>query len=214
MRRAFVTGTDTDVGKTQVTAVLARAARSQGSVLAAKPVASGGAHLGPGEDALRLAAAGGHPPLQFAGYQAPLSPHRAAALEGAQLDVPGLIRWVDALQADTVLVEGAGGWRVPLTPGFDIADLARAWGAPVLVVAADRLGVLNHTRLTVDAVRASGCAVAGVVLNRLAPDASSAWNEADLRACLDVPVAVLPPCDLADDSATIALGLAIWGQIG
>lgn len=214
MRRCFVTGTDTDVGKTHVTAVLARAAGSRGTVLAAKPVASGGAHLGPGEDALRLAAAGGHAPLQFAGYRAPLSPHRAAALDGADLDVPGLLRWVNALRADTVLVEGAGGWRVPLAPGFDIADLAHAWGAPVLVVAADRLGVLNHTRLTVDAVRARGCAVAGVVLNRLNPDASSAWNEADLRACLDVPVAVLPSVDLTDERATIALGLAIWAQIG
>lgn len=210
LRRLFVTGTDTDVGKSWVTATIARAAREVGSVVAAKPVASGGAHLGPGEDAVRIAAGAGHPPLQFAGYEAPLSPHRAAELEGRALDVPGVEAWVRGLRADTVLVEGAGGWRVPLRMGYDVADLARAWGAPVLVVALDRLGVLNHTRLTVDAIRSDGLTVAGVALVRPAAGARTA-NLDDLRRLLPVPVVDVPRLSAApsDDPTEIAIGQAL-----
>lgn len=209
-----MTGTDTDVGKTTVTALLARAARESGSVIAAKPVASGGAHLGPGDDAVAIAAAAGHPPLQFAGYEAPLSPHRAAALMGATLDVPALVEWVRALEADTVLVEGAGGWRVPLAMGFDVADLAKAWGAPVLVVALDRLGVLNHARLTVDAIAGDGLRVAGVALVRPASGARTA-NLEDLRELLRVPVLDVPWLvpGSPDDPARIALGQGVWRDL-
>ena len=215
--RWFVTGTDTDVGKTVTTACLAASARTRGSVIAAKAVASGVAPGTAGEDATLLAAAAGHPPLVFANWEAPVSPHRAAELAGRPLDVPGLVRWAAALDADTVLLEGAGGWRVPLAPGYDVADLARAFGAPVLVVAADRLGVVNHTRLTVEAIARDGMPIAGIVLVRRGSigdrDPSVRSNEHDLRRLLGLRVAVLPEVDPWSGSQTIAVGLALWRDL-
>ena len=210
--RLFVTGTDTDVGKTVVTACLARAARRRGSVCAAKPVASGVAPGTSGEDAERIARAAGHPPRVFAAWQAPLSPHRAAWVEGASLDPEALRDWVATLHADTVLVEGVGGWRVPiwLSPRLWVVDLARATAGDVVIVAADRLGVLNHTLLTVEAVRADGLRVAAVVLNRGVPeDASRRSNLDDLEALLDVPVVPLPRIELEDPAALDQAGAAI-----
>jgi dethiobiotin synthetase len=190
--RLFVTGTDTDVGKTHVTALLARAARAAGrSVVACKPVASGVPAGEVGGDAEALGRAAGHPPLTWATFAAPLSPHRAALLEGRG-PPPDLLDRLRALAADVVLVEGAGGWRVPvsLEPPLWMEDLARATGGEVVVVAADRLGVLNHALLTVDAVRRSGFRVRALVLNAVAvtPDPSRDWNAEDLSRLTDVPI--------------------------
>lgn len=209
----FVTGTDTGVGKTTVTAVLAAAARQFGTVIAAKPVESG-VSLGIGEDAQLLGAAGGHPPEQFVSYQAPLSPHRAAKMEGRTLDTRALAAWVSGLSADTILVEGAGGWRVPLTDRYDIADLAQSWGAPVLIVAADRLGVLNHTRMTMEAVLRDGCSVAGVALVR-SPTGSGSTNLEDLRELIRLPVLDVPRILMHsfNDLATISIGLTLWRDL-
>jgi dethiobiotin synthetase len=215
--RWFVTGTDTDVGKTVATACLAAGAGTRGSVIAAKAVASGAAPGTAGEDAMLLGAAAGHPALVFATWEAAISPHRAAERESRPLDVPELERWASALSADTVLLEGAGGWRVPLAPGFDVADLARGFGAPVIVVAADRLGVLNHTRLTVEAIARDGLAIAGIVLVRRRSiadrDPSIRSNEEDLRQLLGVPVAVLGEVDPWSRSQRIAVGLALWRDL-
>lgn len=216
--RVFVTGIDTDVGKSVVTACLAAAARAHGSVVAAKPVASGVATGTAGEDAERLALGAGHPPTVFATYATPVSPHRAALLEGRP--VPDrLLDWVAALDADTVLVEGAGGWRVPLSPTLWMADLARATAGPCIVVAADRLGVLNHTLLTVEAITRDGFDVLGVVLNQgmvRADDVSTASNLDDLRALLDVPVVPLPHVgDQPDHPPPWAdVGHALWRGLG
>lgn len=192
----FVTGTDTDVGKSVVTAALASAWR--GAVRAIKPLASGGAS-GP-TDAERIGRAAGHPPLVHSTWTAPVSPHRAALLEGRPLDVESMLDWLDALP-DPRLVEGVGGWRVPLTvdPFFTVIDLAQHLGFPVLVVAANRLGVLNHTLLTVEAVRSAGLTVVGVVLNDLGgDDASCQHNLEDLELLLDVPVFPFPRLDPDD----------------
>jgi len=196
-RGLLITGTDTNVGKTVVTAALAAAlARAGTRVRALKPVASGVPRGDPGEDAARIAEAAGHAPASFLRLVAPLSPHRAAALEGAELDTAALLAWVRANEGDVTLVEGAGGWEVPFTPTWRVSHLAAALGWPVLVVAADRLGVLNHTLLTVEAVRRAGLSVAGVVLTGPAPsvdDLSSASNLFDLRALLpDTAVRRLP----------------------
>jgi len=198
VRRIFLTGTDTGVGKTVVTACLAQALRAHGTVLAVKPVASGVPVGTAGDDAALLGAAAGHAPLCLAAFEAPVSPHRAARIEGRALP-PTLLADVRGLAADHVLVEGVGGWRVPLGDGVWTADLARTCDA-VLVVAADRLGVLSHTLLTVDAVRQAGLPVAGVVLNRgAAPaDASRPFNLDDLRDLLDVRVIPLEALDPTD----------------
>ena len=192
----FVTGTDTDVGKSVVVAALAAAWR--GKVHAIKPVASGG-DAGP-TDARRIADAAGHAPLVYATWQTPVSPHRAALLEEQPLDVQGLLDWLDGFEG-LRLVEGVGGWRVPLTlsPRFEVVDLAQHLSLPVVVVAANRLGVLNHTVLTVEAVRTAGLEVVGVVLNDLGgDDASCAHNLDDLNRLLDVPVFAFPCIEPAD----------------
>ena len=105
---------------------------------------------------------------------------------------------IAALQADTVLVEGVGGWAVPISldPPLWVADLARATRGSVLVVAANRIGVINHTLLTVAAIRRAELPVAAVVLNRLPTtpaDPSQQSNEADLAEILDVPVVGVAP---------------------
>jgi dethiobiotin synthase len=196
MIRRFVTGTDTEVGKTHVTATLARLARAAGrAVVACKPVASGVTPGGPGEDAALLAVAAGHPPLGFAAFAEPVAPHRAALLEGRSLPAD-LLERVATVRSEVVLVEGAGGWRVPLSfePPWSMVDLARAAGGDVVVVAADRLGVLNHTLLTLEAVRADGCRPVAVVLNAVSAslDRSTRWNLEDLRRLTQVPVVPLP----------------------
>lgn len=207
----FITGTDTDVGKTVVTAALAAAWPSR--VRAVKPVASGIPQGNNGSDATRIALAAGHPPCIFQTWTAPVSPHRAALREGTPLNVPKLLSWLDSMTGP-LLVEGAGGWKVPLSldPRFDIADLAVHLGLPVVVVAANRLGVLNHTLLTVDAIRASGCEVAFVVLNTLdANDASLPTNLEDLTILLDVSVRAMPWIDPNDVGALASAGRQLLG---
>ena len=179
-----------------------------------------------GDDAEALGRAAGHEPRVYATFEAPLSPHRAAALEGRPVS-DDVLTWIAALRGDVVLVEGVGGWRVPVRadPPLWVADLARATGGPVVIVAPDRLGVLNQALLTAEAVRRDGLTVAAVVLNRgAAPalgrephDPSRAWNEADLRALLDAPVVTfdrLPTGgEAADDDVVAAAGAAVWRVI-
>ena len=183
----FVTGTDTGVGKTVVTAALAAALADAGVAVAAlKPVASGVPQGEWGEDAELLGLAAGHAPKVAARFAAPVSPHLAAELEGVSLEPEELLAWVRREQAAGVtLIEGAGGWEVPLTRSWRVADFAAALGAPVLVVARNRLGMLNHTLLTVGAVAARGLPVAGVVVTPGdAEDRSSSSNAGELRGLL------------------------------
>ncbi len=199
----FVTGTCTEVGKTMVTALLAAAARAEGhAVPAAKPLASGGPP--PGEDARLLAAAAGHPPRIHTCLPDPASPDRAARNLGHTLDRGAITAWCRALPGPR-LIEGVGGWEVPLAPGWRVSDLAQDLGHPVIVVAANRLGVLSQTLLTVAAVAARGLPVAGVALvDPPAPTPLADWNLADLRRELAVPVLRVPW--LADGQPTAARG--------
>lgn len=209
----FVTGTDTGVGKTVVTAALAAAlARAGVAVRALKPVASGVPEGEPGEDASLLALAAGHAPKSFVRLVAPLSPHRAALLEETEVDPDALLAWLRAERGEVTLAEGAGGFEVPVTPRYRMSDLAEALGWPVLVVASDRLGVLNHVLLTVEAVRRRGLPVAGVVLVAREPDPASVWNAEDLRALLpDVPVVGMPLLPALDRAALARAGVGLLG---
>lgn len=212
----FVTGTDTGVGKTVVTAALAAAvARAGLPVRALKPVASGVSPGEVGEDEALLGLAAGHQPLSAIRLVAPLSPHRAARLEGAAPDPAAVVTWIRANAGTPTLVEGAGGFEVPITADFRMSDLAAALGWPVLIVAADRLGVLNHTLLTVQAVRARGLPVAGVVLTPLQPDAASPWNARDLTELLPgVAVRRAPFVPRLDRAALAHAGAAILTGAG
>lgn len=202
-RGLFITGTDTGVGKTYVVAIIARALRRAGRRVGVyKPAASGcrvdGADL-ISDDALALWEAAGRPgsldevcPQRFL---APLAPHLAARAEGRRIDREQLRRGLDAWTArsDIVLVEGAGGLMSPLGESDYVADLAGDFGFPLVVVARNALGTINHTLLTLHAAAAfrGGLPVAGIVLNRpMAPsdDASTGSNREELQARASAPV--------------------------
>ncbi len=190
--RAFITGTDTGVGKTFVTALLARALRRAGlDTVALKPLCSGDRD---DATALREACDGELEldeinPLWF---HAPLAPLLAARLEGRTVSLPVLEKWFQSVSQgrQSVLVEGAGGWLAPIAEGKLIADLAGMLGLPVLLVVANRLGCVNHALLTIEAIRARGLSCRGIVLNSLSGDAdeSRRTNRSLLEEFTDVPV--------------------------
>ena len=188
----FITGTDTDAGKTYVTCLLIEAMRRAGRrAVGYKPFACGSRG-----DALALREAGGGVlgmdevnPIFF---KAPASPYVAGLLENRAVDVEAALRGFGDLAGrfEAVLVEGAGGWEVPLRDGETMADFAVALGLPVVVVVNNKLGCLNHTILTVRAIQARGLRCAGVILNQVADerDPASISNGMVLRRFLDVPV--------------------------
>ena len=205
----FVTGTDTGVGKTLVSAGLLHAlARHHRHVVGMKPVAAGVVHWGgdcASEDAIALRAAStvavpaalDNPVL----LPDPLSPHIAAARAGVQIDIAAIVHCYQALaaQADAVVVEGAGGFHVPLSDTATGADLAQALALPVVLVVGLRLGCLNHALLTAEAIRARGLTLAGWVANQVDPamqavEENKAYLGARLGAPLlaDVPYQTLP----------------------
>lgn len=205
----FVTGTDTEVGKSVTTACLAAALRGSGKVRALKPVASGVEPGAAGEDATLLARAAGHPvPEGSVRLRTPCSPHRAAVEEGVRIELEDTLAWVRAnAEPDGVtLVEGVGGWEVPIGADWGVSDLATELGWPVLVVAADRLGCLNHTLLTVRAIRQRGLEVVGVVLTR----SDGGWNHQDLVHLLPgVPIVQVGTLSSLDDDTLRKTGRGI-----
>ena len=163
----FITGTDTNVGKTYVTARLLRALRARGvDAVGFKPICCGSR-----DDAKALRAASGEAlslnETNPVWLRAPAAPYAAALIENRHLDLD-LVRETFARLRErhgTVLVEGVGGWLVPLRRDYTMADLAAEWRLPVVVVVQNRLGALNHAALTVQAVRAQGLSCVGLILN-------------------------------------------------
>jgi len=173
----FITGTDTGVGKTYVTALLLRALNEAGHrAFGYKPLACGDRL-----DADWLRAAGADPGMPIESinpvyFKVPASPMAAGLIENRVVDLAAVRAGFQALraQADVVLVEGAGGWLVPISPSYSMADLAVEFQLPVLVVVHNRLGAINHTLLTVEAIRARGLRCAGLVLNHVGDERDSA----------------------------------------
>lgn len=176
----FVTGTDTEIGKTFVSSALLRGFVRDGLRAAAmKPIAAGAFELNGvlhNEDADQLDAASNVllPPEMRTPYllKEPAAPHIAAALENVTFDLGHIVDChAQALQrADIVVVEGVGGFRVPLTAAEDTADLAVALKLPVVLVVGMRLGCISHALLTAEAIAARGLTLAGWVANRIDPD--------------------------------------------
>lgn len=175
MKRLFVTGTDTGAGKTFVTAAIARRARELGKkVFAFKPIETGcerknGQRLGPDQEIIS-AAAGDWQTGELRGlYQLlhPLAPSVAAKAESVHIDLDRIIAVSNSVvDADVVVVEGAGGWRVPITDELDMSSLAKRLDADVVIAARAGLGTINHSLLTVEAVERDGLKIAALVLSR------------------------------------------------
>jgi dethiobiotin synthetase len=220
--RLFVTGTDTGVGKTRVAVALCRAFAARGARVAAmKPVASGCGATAAGlrnADALALQAAitvrASYADLNPYAFAPPIAPHLAAREAGTVIDFEVLDRAYErlCLQSDVLIVEGAGGWRVPLDAERDFADLAARWELQVVVVVGLRLGCLNHALLTTEAIERRGLPVYGWVANAVDPDFErAADNIATLRARFSAPcLAVLGFAPDADREAVArALGAGL-----
>lgn len=163
----FVTGTDTDCGKTYVTALLVGAARAAGvDAVAAKPFC-----CGPREDVEVLAAASGSvetlDAINPVWLKTPAAPRACRLLGEPEADVPLALAGVRELASrhEQVFCEGAGGWLVPVTDEETVADFAVRLGWPVIVVVRNKLGALNHSLLTLESVRSRGLPLAGLILN-------------------------------------------------
>jgi dethiobiotin synthetase len=214
VRGLFVTATDTGVGKTAVACGLVAAWRAAGhDVGAMKPAQSGVTDGEPSDAALLAAAAGDADPPELVcpySFADPLAPAVGARVAGVEISFARVLEAARALAARhaALVVEGAGGLLVPLTERETYADLAVALGLPVLVVARAGLGTVNHTALTVEALRARGLAIAGVVLNRAAPgaDPSEAFNAREIERLARVPIVGCVPYD--PDAASRAARIA------
>lgn len=213
----FITGTDTGVGKSLVSSALLHAFAGMGyRVVGMKPVAAGADSVDGiwnNEDVLQLQAASNvkadaasvNPYL----LRMPVAPHIAADYQGVSIELPRIRAAYDHLAAlaDVVIVEGAGGFMVPLSATRDSADLARHLDLPIILVVGMRLGCLNHALLTAEAIAARGLHLAGWVANRVQPE-MTAFDEnlAALNLRLPCPLlAELPYVEQPDAEA-----MATW----
>ena len=216
LRGYFITGTDTEVGKTEITLGLMTAIAGSGwTVAGMKPVASG-CDVAPSglrnPDALRIAAACSRE-VEYAlvnpyAFEPAVAPHLAAAQAGVEIRFDQILDSYRVLsaEADVTVVEGVGGWRVPLGPDGDLADLAVALGLPVVLVVGLRLGCINHALLTVESILGRGLALAGWVANSVDPAmALREENIATLRGAIDAPcLGVVPWMENPDPAAVAA----------
>jgi len=218
-----ITGTDTNVGKTVVTTALVSALYERGvRVAAMKPVESGGTDDG---DALRKAAGNVFPtelvtPVLLA---EPLAPLVAARRAHRTIDIETLDTAFHTLrrESEIVVVEGAGGLLVPITRSVHFGTLFHRWALDVVIVAANRLGAVNHTLLTVDSARAQGLTVRAVVLNTVrdgSPSIADQTNQVLIQELRDVPVLPFPYLHGATRTAQHraaghALASALFGEL-
>jgi dethiobiotin synthetase len=189
----FITGTDTGVGKTRFCALLVRALRARGiDAVGIKPFCCGDR-----SDAEQLSEASeGVIPIADVNpvwLRVPAAPYAASLIENRLLDVATAVETIQRLskQHTFLVVEGVGGWRVPLTQNLCMSEFARSLGFPVVAVSANRLGAINHTQLTVDSILASKMSLLGIVLNHPETDTESPatlTNRAVLEQLLTVPI--------------------------
>ncbi len=189
----FLTGTDTNVGKTFVASLLVRALRKSGlDCVGMKPICCG--DRGDGE-ALHAAcdSAISLNEVNPVWLRTPAAPYTAAMIENRAIDLALIRETFARLRSEhpSLIVEGVGGWRVPIARDFFISDLAKEFALPVAIVVANKLGALNHALLTVESVRASGCECAGIILNHTTSterDVAGITNRGMLEDILNVPI--------------------------
>ena len=226
MRGLFVTGTDTGVGKSIVSASICAALAARGERVAAFKPAVTGLDGDPGDwghdhELLAASASAGQSPEEVSPHRfgPATSPHLAAELSGAAIEPEQLLAAASsaAAGADALVVEGVGGLLVPLSTGYLIRDLAIDLGLAVVVVARPGLGTINHTLLTVEAARIAGLVVAGVVMTPWAqrPTQVEVSNRDTVERLTGTAVSVLGPTDRATlASAGRALPLDTWLAVG
>lgn len=176
----FITGTDTGVGKTWISAGIMKLLKNQGhSVIGMKPIASGCKLTNAGlrnEDALILQQQSSveidYEQINPYAFAPAIAPHIAAEQADVTIDIQRITKNYHALstQADRVIVEGVGGWQVPLSGNNTVADLACALDLPIILVVGMRLGCINHALLTVQSIQQSGLKLAGWIANHIDPD--------------------------------------------
>jgi dethiobiotin synthetase len=226
MKAYFVTGTDTGVGKTTASCALLAAAKAQGlRTLALKPVAAGCHETSDGlrnDDALALMRVMTEPlvyeEVNPVALPAALSPHLAAKLAGRRLSIQqlgGFCRGALMRRVDLALVEGAGGWRVPISERELLSALPKALGMPVILVVGLRLGCINHAILSAEAIVRDGLRLAGWVGNTLEPGMEAlAENVETLRAMLPVPCLGVLPWQPGAEPAALAAHLDLQPLLG
>jgi dethiobiotin synthetase len=209
----FVIGTDTDVGKTLIScALLEGFALLALRVVGMKPVAAGCDEHGVNEDVRLLRKAGNveaaNGQINPYRFEQAMAPHLAARFVGVNIDLSRIVESYRELasQADLVIVEGAGGFRVPLNDHQDGADLAIKLNLPLILVVGMRLGCLNHALLTVESILSRGLRLAGWVANCVDEDMSMRdENIAALQQRVDAPLlGVVPYCPNLPDACEIA----------
>ena len=216
----FITGTDTEVGKTWCSLGLMAALQQQGKRVAAmKPVASGCTVMPDGlrnDDALRLQAQASFalPYTQVNPYafEPAIAPHIAAAQSGAIINLDTIVETLRSIEgkADITIVEGVGGWQVPLNETESVADLARALNLPVILVVGLRLGCINHALLSAESIRAGGCRLAGWIGNVVdAAMAEPQQNIAAIRQRIGAPLLGIVPYQSQLDPDAIAHHLTL-----
>jgi dethiobiotin synthetase len=216
MRGVFVTGTDTGVGKTLAACALIHAVASRGvAAVPMKPIAAGATRFGSrtlNDDTVALLRASGRgledaeatTPILL---REPMAPHIAAAREGRRITLDPVREALPRLAAggDFLVVEGVGGFRVPLGDGLDTVDMACEIGLPVVIVVGLRLGCLNHALLTAGAVAAAGLPLAGWIANAIDPAmAVPEENIAALKARIPAVLLGRLPFAAAPDAAALA----------
>ena len=216
----FIAGTDTGIGKTHAACTLLHALRAAGHrACGMKPVASGCTETPNGlrnDDALALQAASSTTPpyalINPIALRAPLSPHLAAAHDGVEISLAPLRAAFDHLSGDypKVVVEGVGGWLVPLAPRLLAADIARQWQLPVILVVGLRLGCLNHALLSARTIEADGCRLLGWIGNCIDPTMDAPdENLATLSELLPAPCLGVLPHGVAPAQAASRLAAAV-----
>ncbi len=215
----FITGTDTGVGKTTVTLGLMHYLQAHGQRVAAmKPVASGCVNTADGlrnDDALKLqqqaSVALAYSQVNPYAFEPAIAPHIAASANGIRIEPGRILQAYSELSGtvDCMLVEGVGGWQVPLDGQYTTADLACRLGLPVILVVGLRLGCLSHARLTADAIAAGGLPLAGWVVNSPAPLAE-AWEETTnaLIKIINAPLLGIVPVLKAVSAEAVAARLS------
>jgi len=202
MKRLFITGTDTEIGKTYVArALIAQLVKEGHAVAGLKPIASGCVRTSQGlrnEDAVALMAAANvtlaYNVVNPYAFEPAIAPHIAAGDAGQTIDIQKITAAASTIEADYLVVEGVGGWCVPLGGGRLLAELARAIADEVILVVGMRLGCINHALLTASQVKRDDMPLTGWIANHVDPDMQvQAENLETLRSLMPAPLlGVLP----------------------